>query len=149
MIFDSINNAEIYYGLGEKFKIAFQFLQSTDFGSLKDDKIVLDGDNIFAMIQKYKAKNIEDTTWETHKKYIDIQYIVSGTEKMGFVSPNYLDTIIEYNKEKDVERLFGKGDFVQVRKGEFVIFFPDDAHMPGIKIEGNEMVHKVVIKVKV
>lgn len=149
MIFDSIENAEKYYGLGEKIKIAFEFLKSTDFKSLKEEKIEIDGDNIFAMMQKYKTRNSEDAKWEAHRKYIDIQYMVSGAENMGFVLADYLDILEEYNDEEDVEFLKGLGDYVQVNEGEFVVFFPDDAHMPGLKIKENEMVHKVVIKIKV
>ena len=149
MIFDSIENAEKYYGLGEKIKTAFEFLKSTDFKSLKEEKIEIDGDNIFAMMQKYKTRNSEDAKWEAHRKYIDIQYMVSGAENMGFVLADYLDILEEYNDEEDVEFLKGLGDYVQVNEGEFVVFFPDDAHMPGLKIKENEMVHKVVIKIKV
>jgi len=151
MIFDAIENAEIYYGLGEKFKTAFEFLKSTDFKSLKDGKIEIeiDGDNIFAIVQKYETKNSDDGIWEAHRKYIDIQYMISGAENMGFVIADYLEISEKYNEADDVEILKGLGDFVQVNEGEFVIFSPDDAHMPGLKIKENEMVRKVVIKVKV
>ena len=149
MIFDSIENAEMYYGLGEKFKVALEFLKSTDFKSLKEEKIEIDGENIFAKIEKYKTKNSEDATWEAHRKYIDIQYMVSGAENMGFVLADYLDIAEEYNEENDVEILKGLGDFVQVNEGEFAIFSPDDAHMPGLKIKENEMIHKVVVKIKI
>ena len=148
MIFDAIENAEVYSGLGEKFKTAFEFIKSTDFKSLKDGKIEIDGDNIFAIVQKYKTKNSEDATWEAHRKYIDIQYMISGAENMGFVLADYLEISEKYNEANDVEILKGLGDFVQVNEGEFVVFFPDDAHMPGIKIKESEMVHKVVIKIK-
>jgi YhcH/YjgK/YiaL family protein len=149
MIFDSIENAELYYGLGEKFKTAFELLKTTDFNSLKEERIELDGENIFAMVQKYETKNSDDAKWEAHQKYIDIQYMISGAENMGFVLSDYLEIKEKYNEENDVEILEGLGDYVQVNEGEFVIFFPDDAHMPGIKIKENEMIRKVVIKVKI
>ena len=149
MVFDSIENAEMYYGLGEKFKKAFEFLKTTDFNTLTEDRIELDGKNIFAMVQKYKTRNSDDAKWEAHQKYIDIQYVVSGAENMGFVLADYLEIKEKYNEENDIEFLEGLGDYVQVNEGEFAIFFPDDAHMPGIKIKENEMVHKVVVKVKV
>ncbi len=149
MIFDSIENAEVYYGLGEKFKTAFKFLKTTDFSSVKGGRIEIDGENIFAIVDKYKTKNPEDATWEAHRKYIDIQYMISGAENMGFVKTCYLDIQKEYDKELDLELLEGLGDFVQVGEGEFVVFFPDDAHKPCLKIKENDEVHKVVIKIKV
>ena len=92
MIFDSIENAEIYFGLGEKFKTAFEFINSTDFDSVKDDRIEIDGENIFALLQRYETKNPEHAAWESHRKYIDIQYMVSGAENMGFVA--YKSTLV-------------------------------------------------------
>lgn len=149
MIFDSIENAELYYGLNSRIKTAFDFIKKTDFKTLEEERVEIDGDNIFAMIQKYKTRNTEDAKWEAHRKYIDIQFMISGAENMGFVLADYLDIIEEYKDDKDVEFLEGLGDYVQVNENEFVIFFPDDAHMPGLKIKENEMVHKVVIKVKI
>ena len=149
MIFDAIENAEIYFGLGEKFKTAFEFINSTDFDSVTDDKIEIDGENIFALLQKYETKNPENAAWEAHRNYIDIQYMVSGAENMGFVKSCYLDVLEDYDKEKDVEYLNGLGDFVQVGEGEFVVFFPDDAHMPSLKIKENDEVFKVVVKILV
>ena len=147
MIFDTIENAEIYYGLGERFKTAFEFIKKTDFNSIKEGKIEIDGENIFALPEKYITKNPENAAWESHRKYIDIQYMISGAENMGFVQSCYLDILEDYNQEKDVEYLNGLGDFVQVGEGEFVVFFPDDAHMPCLKIKENEEVYKVVIKI--
>jgi len=149
MIFDSIENAEMYYGLNGRIKTAFEFIKKTNFETLNEERVEIDGDNIFAMIQKYKTRNSEDAKWEAHRKYIDIQFMVTGAENMGFVLQDYLEIIEEYNPEKDVEFLEGLGDYVQVNENEFVIFFPDDAHMPGLKIKENEMVHKVVVKVKI
>jgi len=149
MIFDSIENAEMYYGLNGRIKTAFEFIKKTNFETLNEERVEIDGDNIFAMIQKYKTRNSEDAKWEAHRKYIDIQFMVTGAENMGFVLQDYLEIIEEYNPEKDVEFLEGLGDYVQVNENEFVIFFPDDAHMPGLKIKENEMVHKVVVKVRI
>lgn len=148
MIFDAIENAEIYFGLGDKFKKAFEFLQSTDFDSVSDERIDISGDDVFALIQNYSTKELDDAKWEKHEKYVDIQYMVSGTENIGFVLADYLDVIEEYDEEKDVEFLDGDGDFLQISEGEFVVFFPDDAHMPGLKVDVLEKVQKVVIKIK-
>lgn len=149
MIFDAIENVEIYSGLGEKFKTAFEFIKSTDLKSLEDGKIEIDGENIFAIMQKYETKDSDNAKWEAHRKYIDIQYMISGAENMGFVLADYLEVLEKYNEEEDVELLKGLGDFVQVNEGEFVVFFPDDAHMPGLKIKESEKIHKVVVKIKI
>ena len=148
MIFDAIENAERYTGLGNKFKKAFNFLTTADFDSLQEGKTEIDGDEVFALVQKYNTKDLSQGKWENHQKYIDIQYIISGTENMGVVLADYLDIIEDYNEENDCEILDGDGDFLQVSEGEFVIFYPEDAHMPGLVVEKKEEVHKVVIKIK-
>jgi YhcH/YjgK/YiaL family protein len=149
MIFDSLENAEIYYGLGEKFQKAFEFLKTTDLENLPLEKIQIDGDDIFAIPQKYSTKEESEGKWEAHRKYIDIQYLVSGSENIGFVLIDYLEELEPYDDEKDVEFFSGEGDYVQVHDGEFAVFFPDDAHKPGLKIESTEEVFKIVFKIKV
>ncbi|MFC2135040.1 YhcH/YjgK/YiaL family protein [Bacteroidota bacterium] len=149
MIFDTISNAEIYYGLGEKFERALNFLKDTDFSNMEACKIDIDGDNMFAMVQEYKTKDPDDGKWEAHRNYIDIQYILSGSEDFGFVNFEYLDILEPYNEETDKALYEGDGDFLQLHEGEFVILFPYEAHMPCLAIEESETVRKVVIKVAV
>lgn len=149
MIFDSIENAEMYYCLGERIKMGLEYLKSTDFDSLPEGKVEIDGDNVFALLQKYETKNSEVAKWEAHRKYIDIQYMADGAENIGFILADYLEILEEYDEKKDIEFLEGLGDYVQVNKGEFAIFHPDDAHMPGLKIRDNEAVYKVVVKIKI
>jgi YhcH/YjgK/YiaL family protein len=149
MIFDSIENSETYYGLGEKFQKAFEFIKNTDFSEISDAKIEIDGDNIFALVQKYNTKNPKNAKWEAHRKYVDVQCMLSGAENIGFVLSDYLDITEEYNDENDVEFYDGLGDFVQLNEGEFAVFFPNDAHKPGLFIKESELVHKVVVKVRI
>ena len=149
MILDSIENSETYYGLGEKFPKAFEFIKNTDFSEISDAKIEIDGDNIFALVQKYNTKNPKNAKWEAHRKYVDVQCMIAGAENIGFVLSDYLDITEEYNDEKDVEFYDGLGDFVQLNEGEFAVFFPNDAHKPGLFIKESELVHKVVIKVRI
>lgn len=149
MIFDSIENCSLYYGLGEKFKTAFEFLKNTDLENLPLEKIEIDGDEIFALPQKYTTVDEHEKKWEAHRKYIDLQYIIYGSENIGFVLIDYLDELEDYDEEKDYELLSGEGDYVQINDGEFAIFFPDDAHKPGLKVGEKEEVHKIVVKIKV
>lgn len=148
MVFDALYNADLYYGLGERIEKALQFLQDTELDDLQPGRIDIDGDNIFALVQKYTTKDITEGKWETHRRYLDIQYMVRGSESFGFVNIDYLEPTEEYSEEKDIEFLKGEGDFLQLNDEEFVIVFPNDAHMPGIAVEQIEEVFKIVIKVK-
>lgn len=149
MIFDVLYNADLYYGLDEKIKKALQFLQDTELENLEPGRIEIDGDDIFALVQKYTTKDFSDGKWEAHRKYIDIQYMVSGSESFGVVNIDYLESKAEYDEENDIEFFDGDGDYLQLNDDEFVILFPGDAHMPGIAVEEKEEVFKVVIKVAI
>ena len=149
MVFDALYNADLYYGLSERIKKAFQFLEENDLENLQPGKIEIDGDNIFAQVHKYKTKDISEGKWESHRKYLDIQYMIKGSESFGFVNIDYLEVAEEYNEENDIEFLRGEGDYLQLNDEEFVIVFPSDAHMPGIAVEEKEEVMKIVIKVAI
>lgn len=85
---------------------------------------------------------------EAHKKYIDIQYCISGIETMGWKSLDDCKNPSEgYNNERDVTFYEDRPDtYFELNPGQFVIFFPEDMHAPMI---GNGLIKKLVIKVKV
>ncbi|MBU1100382.1 MAG: YhcH/YjgK/YiaL family protein [Bacteroidetes bacterium] len=149
MIIDSIENAALYYGINGKIEKALKFLKETDFSKITTDRVEIEGEEIFALISKYKTIKPEDGKWEAHRQYVDIQFIISGGEDFGYVNVEYLDPTTDYDPENDIQWFNGDGDFFQLHEDEFVILFPQDAHMPKLAIEGSEEVKKVVIKVAV
>ena len=151
MIYDRLNNCEQYYALGEKFKKAFEFLKNTDLNSIEDGSYEIDGKEIYANIQSLKTKPIEEKKWEVHRKYNDIQYIIKGKEKMGYgILEDFNEIIIPYDKEKDVEFLNGKEfNFVDVKEGDFVIFYPNDLHAPMLAYNQPENIKKVIVKIAI
>lgn len=150
MILDSISSAEIYFGISPKIQKALEFIAETDFESQADGRIDIDGDNIYALVQRYTTKDAEEAKWESHQKYIDIHYMEKGFETVGYTNYEYLDLEVPYDAEKDCMLYDGEGDFFQLGEGDFAIFFPQDAHMPGIMIddEGEEVL-KIVVKIKI
>lgn len=148
MIIDKLENAEYYYKLGERFKTAFGYLKSTDMNKLENGKYEIDGDNIFVSVQEYTTKPIEEGRWEAHRKYADIQFLIKGTEKLGYTDARDLIPETEYNGENDILFLKGNGQFAVAHAGDFLVFFPQDAHMPCISNEKQENVKKAVVKIK-
>ncbi|MGK9368754.1 YhcH/YjgK/YiaL family protein [Melioribacter sp. Ez-97] len=149
MILDQIKHTEIYYPLGENFRKAFEFLKSSDLENIDEGKYEIDGDNVFAVVQNYDTKPRTAGKWEAHKKYADIQFIVSGKEKIGFSFPTKMIVTEDYNPDKDLMFLKGEGEFLILESGYFAVFFPTDIHMPGIAVNLSTPVKKVVVKVKV
>ena len=149
MIFDSIENANIYANLGESFEKALHFLRNNDFAEMEEGRVDIDGDEVFALVQKYKTIDPENGKWEAHRQYADIQFIAKGSEDFGFVNIEYLDAESDYDVDKDIQWFDGDGDFLQLHEDEFVIVFPHEAHMPKLSIETPEDVLKVVVKVAI
>jgi YhcH/YjgK/YiaL family protein len=149
MVFDRLKNACQYFPLGEKITKALQYLSQTDFTNVEPGKYEIDGENVFALVQTYNTKPFSSGKWEAHKKYMDIQYIVSGKEKMGFTDATKVIVLEEYNEEKDYAIYKGEGNFLIAEEGHFAIFFPSDVHMPSMAINIPKEVKKVVVKVRV
>ena len=105
-----------------------------------------------AIVSVYTTKEVNEKGYEAHKEYIDIQYLVSGVEKIGFVSLEYLKETKSYNVEKDIAFYDERGVEPQdllLGNGYFAILYPQDGHMPQLWVNGPVQVKKVVIKVKI
>jgi YhcH/YjgK/YiaL family protein len=146
MILDTLENYQLYNAINERIAKGFDFLRTTDLDSLSSGKHDIDGDTIFALVQEYQTKPIAECKLESHKKYIDIQYVIRGEEFMGITTQNN-QTILEQNLEKDYTFYEGTTSLVLVSKGMFTIFFPDDLHQPCVQAGSASEVKKVVIKV--
>jgi YhcH/YjgK/YiaL family protein len=150
MISDTLKNRHLYAAISPRIKTALDYLAKTDFSAMEPGRIEIDGTNLYILVQSYDSLPKEQGKWECHRKYIDIQYIAEGIEQIGFTNIDNMNVTTEYNPEKDVAFLSGKGDYVTLVKGSYGIFFPQDAHQP--KIAPNNTpgkVKKVVIKIKV
>jgi YhcH/YjgK/YiaL family protein len=147
MIFDTLENALRYTGLGSGLPAALKYLLETDLASLPLGRTDLDGKRLYVLVQEFTTKPLEQGKWEAHRRYIDVQYVASGQERMGFANLCTMQ-LGEYHPEKDFQALNGTGNQVDVFAGAFVIFFPEDAHMPGLCVDQPEPVRKVVLKVQ-
>lgn len=148
MIIDKIENAYLYKNLGERIDRAFNYIRSTNLKNLKSGKYEIEGDNIFALVSEYQTKPESEGKLEAHKKYIDVQYVISGEERMGYAPLNDQLIIENYKEENDIMFFKGEKSFTNVEEGMFAIFFPVDLHMPGINTEKSKPVKKLVIKVR-
>ena len=149
MIYDSIKNSKLYSGLGPGFREAFDFFISTKFEKTPPCRYDLK-DGIYYMVQNYETKPEAEGFFETHRKYIDLQCVVSGRERHDFTHFSTLKQRDPYDTEKDMVIYDGKGNSLILEAGYFVIYYPDDAHMPNIRAgkEPQKMI-KVVLKIPV
>jgi YhcH/YjgK/YiaL family protein len=140
-----------YFKNKERWDKAFIFLKENDLKKLELKRYDIDGDNLYAPVSEYITINEEGAKFEAHRKYIDIQYIIMGKEQIG-LKPLSLkkEVLTPYDATKDVELMTAdNGTILKATPERFFIFFPDDAHSPGLKDGENSQVRKVVVKVKV
>jgi len=149
MIHDHIVNANLYKGISSRLDKGLDFLQNSDLDSIEVGKYPIDGDNVFVLIQEYEGKNLENANCEAHKRYIDIQYIISGDEYIGYAPVEGMEVIEEYSAEKDRFFVKWEGALIPHSEGAFSIFFPQDAHMPGVVLRPGVRIKKAVVKIKI
>ncbi|MBU1013378.1 MAG: YhcH/YjgK/YiaL family protein [Bacteroidetes bacterium] len=148
MIIDKIGNYKLYTGLSPLISKALDYINDTDLLGLESGRYEIEKDDLFALIQEYDTKNREGCKLEGHFKFIDVQFIISGAE---FIGISTLNNHIQISKSEERDIAFYEGDptFFKLERGMFAIFFPDDLHMPGIKIVQGLNVKKLVIKIRI
>lgn len=149
MILDKFENREKYININPLFARAFMFIEEYLQAPIETGVYEIIGRDLFAVVQKYTTK--ERGFYEAHNKYIDIQYMVEGTEKIHCESRENLKVVQEYDDKKDFLLLDDNtcSEGVAFTKNQLAIFFPEDAHKPGMKNENIEHVEKIVLKVKI
>ena len=150
MIFDKISNIENYRGIDNNLDLAIDTIIKGDYIKAPLGKNIIVENEVFYNVQEYTTKNIENCFFETHKKYLDIQLIVSGEENIGSADNEVLEITNTYNEEKDIEKLQGISEIMfKMKEDNFIMFFSGEPHMPSMKVKDNKEVKKVVFKVEV
>ncbi|MCQ6281540.1 YhcH/YjgK/YiaL family protein [Bacillus sp. EB600] len=150
MITDHISNYDLYKGINEKVDQAIAYIKSTNFENLVKNTYKVDREELFFNLLEYETKDAENRFWESHKKYIDLHYILEGTEFIGYEQFERMNIKEEYNTADDYYLLEGSlHSKVRLQKGDFMICFPNDVHMTVIKVDEPEKVRKIVFKVKI
>lgn len=126
-----------------------RFLKETNFTDLSTG-VKKDSDEFFFVVNAYETKEIEDGFWEAHRKYLDIHYILEGTERIAFDHIANQSVIKEYDESKDVIILDGQvRSIVTLNQGDVMVCYPEDSHMTGIISKDKEMIRKIVVKVQI
>jgi biofilm protein TabA len=148
---DALEFAKQYHRNKALWDKAFAFLRDTRLETLTPGRVDLEGTNAYASVTEGPTKALEATKWEAHRKYIDLQYVITGKEQMGIAPLSKARVTEAYDEAKDV--LFGEvptaeSKFYVAQPGTFFLFFPKDAHRPAVKADGSDTDKKVVIKIK-
>lgn len=148
MIYDKIDNLGIYAGISEDIRLGLEWLR--DVNPDIEKGVYELSPRVKAIVSEYTTKEVNENGYEAHLDYIDIQYLISGKEKICCLPLEYLKETKAYNKDIDAA-FYREADVKRqemiIGNGYFAIFFPQDGHMPCLYIDLPLEVKKIVIKV--
>lgn len=146
MILDKLSRSSLYEPMHRGFAAAFEFLRRKDLAEFPNGKHEIVGDLVYVLISREEGRNGVGRL-ESHQKYIDVQYVVSGDERIGWRAIEGLRPEADYEIARDIQFFRDEPTFwFDVKPGEFAVFLPTDAHAP---LAGRGAIHKAVVKVAV
>ncbi len=110
----------------------------------------IDGDRVYVNVMEYDTAPKPEPVFEAHRKYLDIQCILEGDERMEFAPLADVTETKAYDEAADCALYAGKGAAsFAAPAGTIAIFFPEDAHAPSLMADAPSHVRKAVVKVAV
>ncbi len=148
MIFASISQADRYAALHPLFPRAFEFIRATDLKLLQPGIHQIIDKQLFVIVEEANGRTRADAKLECHRKYIDIQLVLEGTDEMGWKPlANCHQPMDDYNKDRDIRFFNDAADsWISTPANTFCIFFPEDAHAP---LVSSGKIRKLVFKIAV
>lgn len=131
---------------------ALDFLRTTDFRTQEPGVVEIDGKNIFAQIIDLTTRNVDENRPEVHRRYLDIQFLAWGEEKIGVAIDTGNNEISEsLLEQRDIifYRNSEHESFFEMVQGSYAIFFPQDVHRPGCHKTVATAIRKIVVKVAI
>lgn len=151
MIVDNLKNLNKYSIFNFDIDHMREFIELYHKEELTSGRYDLNGNRLFALVQKYTTKNENECFPESHLEYIDIQVILKGVEVILWDHTEDIKIVEDLVPGQDIrfhEKKEEKGQII-LHENMFAIFFPSDAHTPCITWKEPSEVQKIVFKVKV
>ena len=149
MIYDTLKNIAAYRGISANMDRAIDFIMNADFSNMPAERFEVDGKKVFGFIQEPDLRDPANAQFEAHRRYADIQIALTDGEIMGWLPLEKVAKWDAFDTEKDIgfSDVEEKGVMMPLNAGEFMILFPQDAHMPCLKGCADKN-RKVVVKVE-
>lgn len=151
MIFSSIYAKDDAKKYPKAIQTALDYLKTHDFTAIETGVYEIQGKDIYAQVMDAQTGAVEEKRPEVHEKFVDVQFLASGKEKLGFTPDTGKYEVDERFDERDL--IFYKSveneGFIEATPGCYSIFFPADVHRPAVAVDEPMTVRKVVVKVSV
>ena len=158
MIITSVNNEIQNKSLAKDIRFCIEFAKKNEnkILSLVNGSYDVGYNNIKMNLGKYFTKSENEKFWESHKKYLDVQIMINGTEKVAINDIRDME-VKSFDEEKDLTILEGDKAFdIIMKTGDVLVFFPNDVHKPELNVSENDdsgnirkIVTKVVFKIEI
>jgi biofilm protein TabA len=149
----NLENCDTIEYNSELLKEAIDYLLNTDLSNIENGCYNIKNNDILAIYDSYETKKIIDCKIEAHRKYIDIQFVISGEEQIGYIEKKHCSIFEPFNINNDVGfyTTVKQLEFLTLKSGEFVIIPPSIAHMPGIRVDEETPIFnkKLVMKISI
>lgn len=151
MIFDHISNIATYKNLSPNIALGLDFLKQMNYDTVVGTYQI--NRHVKAIVSEYETKLENEYGYEAHENNIDIQYLLSGEERIACLPVERLKEVKPYDEEIDAAFYAAaptlQPSYLSLLSGYFAVFFPQDGHMPQLCIDNPSLVKKIVIKVKI
>ncbi len=152
MIIDTLDHAFLYKNIEPQIAAGLALLEEDYVRTAAEGRYEVQGDDLFFIVQEYATSPFEQGRLEIHHKYLDIQFIASGRECIGYAPLEGLAELEPYSDSKDIAFCSSNRPVSRVvlETGMFAVFFPQEPHMPGRQVSDKpELVKKIVIKIRI
>jgi biofilm protein TabA len=150
MILASLVDSAIYEVLGPRVAAGFRYLRAFD-PATAEGRYAISGDDVFALVSSYETGPSTEKRFEAHRRYLDIQLVAAGMERILHAPVGALQVAEAYSESGDIAFFADppQSSSFLLLPGDFAIFHPADAHKPGCMAGGRHAVRKVVVKVRI
>lgn len=148
MILTTLADSAAYEVLGTRIAGGLRWLLEMD-PAIADGRHAIEGDEVFALVSSYQTGPSTEKRFESHRVYVDLQYVAAGHERILHAPVDALAVETPYDPVTDVV-LYAEPPFASsllMRPGDLAVFHPGDGHKPGCMAGGRHEVRKVVVKV--
>ena len=148
MIVDSLARSALYRDLLPGLAAGFDYLLAFE-PDTPSGRHEIEGERVFAVVDRYHTAPGTEKRFETHRRHLDIQLVVSGRERILHAPLEALELAEPHDEARDVAFYHDPkaSSSVLMLPGDFAILLPGDGHKPGCMAGGREAVTKVVVKV--
>ncbi|MFT3826318.1 MAG: YhcH/YjgK/YiaL family protein [Chitinophagaceae bacterium] len=149
MITTTLQHLHRYKQLSANIAKAIDYILATDFASMAPGNYEVDGDDVFAIVNELTTKPDAECIPESHRKYIDIQLVVQGSERFGYTALLQQTPHTPFKPDNDIAFYAPENiQHVILNAGQCVFFFPEDIHQPELFVDAPAAVKKVIMKIK-